>query len=696
LLELGLETDGADRSKEDNGEYLRFGDYEIASDSPQLEGGMGVVYRARQISLNRIVALKMIKGGILIRPDQVARFRAEAEAVASLDHPYIVPIYEIGEQDGRQYFTMKWFDGGSLAGRSLRPKVQSLKSAEAAAVLVAKVARAVHHAHQRGFIHRDLKPSNILLDKDGQPHVSDFGLAKRLAFDPSTPNTQLTSSGDIFGTPNYMAPEQAAGKARDVTTAADVYSLGAILYELLTGQPPFVAETAAATMHQVITEEPKRLGTTNPETPRDIETICLKCLEKEPRLRYVSAEALAEDLERWLRGEPIRARADSSWDRIYKWARRNPVVATLTVALVLTLVTGLAFSLWGMRRAEASLAEEDEMLAVYLLVIAENSKAGTDSVQIQEELAQATIRLCENLTRTHGKNSRRERMKGLAFLALSRLERGRGDNEAALTNAIVAKTVLEPLSKVEPAPVNVKIDLASANLAIASLLLTHSPISNGEFTEIEAHLLESVEQWQQISNDTSHAFTIRKQFANTCNRLADFYRRQDRPDDAVRIQRQGVSVRESLVSDFPTNWEEKANLAIDYNSLALVLAQGSAGGKDKAARLAENRTTTLTDDPYRRQEAEEVYRKAIALFDWVLAERPERDDVRRRAATSCMSFGSILGEMKRPAEGISFLQKALDHYEFLAQQFSETDRYQPDIENMRGKIAELQNRSSVK
>jgi WD40 repeat protein len=308
-------------------------DYELISELGR--GGMGIVYQARQRSLNRLVALKMILPAHLATPTVRQRFRIEAEAAAQLNHPHIVPIFEIGEHRGLHYFTMKLVEGGSLTSHVER----FMAEPRSAARVLVKVARAVHFAHQRGILHRDLKPANVVLDAEGEPHVMDFGLAKRVADDAG-----LTHSGEIVGSPSYLAPEVAEWPAAGATTAADVYGLGAVLYELLTGRPPFLAETSLATLLLVKELEPQRPGVVNPRVERDLETICLKCMQKEPRRRYGSAEALADDLQRYLDYQPIQARLMPLWERAGRWCRRNPAVALLTVAVIGLLVTVAAES----------------------------------------------------------------------------------------------------------------------------------------------------------------------------------------------------------------------------------------------------------------------------------------------------------------------------------------------------------------
>lgn len=312
-----------------------FGDYEILREIAR--GGMGVVYEARELGLNRRVALKMVPSHPIFSDEARLRLRVEIEAVAQLEHPNIVPLYASGEHEGIHFFTMRLVEGGDLAaqlqrGAPLRTVVGQLIT----------VCRAVHHAHQRGILHRDLKPSNILVDAQGVPHVADFGLARSI-----DPDGGFTFTSSVLGSPNYMAPEQAAGRTRQLTTAVDVYGLGSILYHAIAGQPPFLAGSPIETLRQVLDREPAPPGPENPAADADIRTIALKCLRKEPEARYASAEALAQDLERWLAGDPIQARPLGTLARAGRWSRRHPVAALLAGALTLAVAalvigTGLA------------------------------------------------------------------------------------------------------------------------------------------------------------------------------------------------------------------------------------------------------------------------------------------------------------------------------------------------------------------
>jgi eukaryotic-like serine/threonine-protein kinase len=317
-----------------DGAPIEFGDYKLLEEVGR--GSQGVVYRAHQKSLNRTVALKVISVGQWASKAHVKRFRREAEAAASLNHPCIVPVYEVGEREGACYFSMRFVEGGQLDGMARRTPLSVRHAAE----LIAKVARTVHYAHEHGIVHRDIKPGNILLDSKSEPHLTDFGLA-RLAETEST----ITRTREVIGTPSYMAPEQAAGETTQVSRATDVYGLGAVLYQLLTGHPPFAGGTSYETVRLVLDTEPRSPRVLNCKVDRELSTICLKCLEKDPKRRYSSALALAEDLEHWLKHEPIQARRTGIFTRGRKWLRRKPALAAV-ISLSFALALAIGWNSW--------------------------------------------------------------------------------------------------------------------------------------------------------------------------------------------------------------------------------------------------------------------------------------------------------------------------------------------------------------
>jgi TolB-like protein/Flp pilus assembly protein TadD len=338
LLETGLGPVDPERETNVNlassSMLMDFGDYELLEQIGR--GGQGVVFRARQKSLNRTVALKVIGLGQWATESHLKRFRLEAEAAARLEHPGIVPIHEVGERDGSCYFSMKFVEGGQLDAIPKREPMPIRQAAE----LIAKVARTVHYAHEHGILHRDIKPGNILLDAEGEPHLTDFGLARLVESESS-----VTQTLDVLGTPSYMAPEQAVGNNAAVSSVTDVYGLGAVFYQLLTGQPPFAGGATYETIRLLLDTEPRNPRVLNPKVDRDLSTICLKCLEKDPRRRYSSALALAEDLERWAKHEPIQAHRIGPFTRGSKWVRRNPSIAVMA-AMLLALAVPLGVIVW--------------------------------------------------------------------------------------------------------------------------------------------------------------------------------------------------------------------------------------------------------------------------------------------------------------------------------------------------------------
>jgi hypothetical protein len=397
-------TDGRDADHVEGAAGHSFGDYEVLEELGR--GGMGVVYKARQVSLNRVVALKQILAGAHAGPADLTRFRAEAEAVARLQHPNIVQVFEVGEHQGRPFLSLEFCGGGNLAkklnGTPLPPKE--------AARLVETLGRAVHAAHQRQVIHRDLKPANVLLTEEGAPKITDFGLAKKVDSAEG-----LTLSGVPMGTYSYMPPEQAEGKWKEVGPAADVYALGAILYECLTGRPPFKAATLKETLRQVVHDDPVSPRQLQPKTPCDLETICLKCLRKEPAKRYASALELAEDLRRFQDGKPIKARPVGAGERVVKWVRRQPVLAGITALFVASLLTGTGVSTYLAvlannradqieKDAKAIKDEQEKTKHEQEKTKHEQGKTAAALKESEANLKGSQIRLVDGLLRSVGRN----------------------------------------------------------------------------------------------------------------------------------------------------------------------------------------------------------------------------------------------------------------------------------------------------
>jgi len=524
----------------------RIGDYELQHEIAR--GGMGVVYKARQTSLNRSVALKMILSGQLASEDDIKRFRMEAGAAAQLDHPGIVPIYEIGEHQGQPYFSMGLVEGESLAARIADGPLAPHEAAK----LVSSIAAAVDYAHQRGVIHRDLKPGNVLIDQHNTPKVTDFGLAKRVDAD-----SNLTGTGDILGTPSYMPPEQAGGELEKIGPASDIYSLGAILYCLLTARPPFQAARPLDTVLQVIAQDPVPPTQLNPTVDKDLETICLKCLEKPLERRYTSAAALKADLDRFLNNEPIHARRISSAAKLWRWCRRKPLVASLVAAVVISVIFGVGFTTYFAMEARlrAQQAEETTTIAISTLEtmvndVQERLRPIPAAQEVRRELLRSSLAELQRVSADFRAQRRVDRNTAKALLDLANLFDELGDEEgldatkSAESNYRAAADIYRELNESEPSDQDV---LQEYSITLTELGTFYLDVGNTQ--KAEHPLFEALEKGRDATAELPHETRYWLDFGWILANCGDWYAmrskfREAQPyfDEAIQIARRMMAI----------------------------------------------------------------------------------------------------------------------------------------------------------
>jgi tetratricopeptide (TPR) repeat protein/tRNA A-37 threonylcarbamoyl transferase component Bud32 len=632
--------------------------YEIVGELAR--GGMGVVYKARQVQLRRIVALKMILTGAQASPEERLRFRAEAEAVARLQHPHIVQIHEVGEAEGRPYFSLEFCEGGSLAD-----KLDGTPwPAKPAAQLTETLARAVHAAHERGIVHRDLKPANILLASGGReppeesssggsrpplagyiPKVTDFGLAKHLDAEAGR-----TRTGAVLGTPSYMAPEQAAGNTSEVGPLSDQYALGAILYELLTGHPPFKAASVLATLEQVRTQEPVPLRRLQPTVPRDLETICLKCLHKEARKRYPTAAVLAEDLRRFLAGEPIQARPIGPLERLGRWCRRKPALAGVSAALLLVIAGGLAGMSWQWRRAEVS---------------AHEARDQRDEAQRQRDEAEENFRLALDANASVGDLA--EQLKSIAGTQSQTVDEilnlTARNYDRLLAEVGDRPAVLAGKAEMLNARADVYFDMNRTGPA-----LTCADEALALFTQLAAQDLAASRY--QAGLALSHDLRGRALLS------------QGQSSEALTAFRAGLTIRQGLTTAEPSNPEWQSALSSSHIWIGRLLElrgdrAGQQAGYQQALRLRAELVDAHPDNDKWRAElgfahekmgdfffgtqpdaALKAYKQAASLYGTLVKKNPANTDWQRKLARVLTSIGQTYKAQGKLTEAEQFFQQS--------------------------------------
>jgi serine/threonine protein kinase/tetratricopeptide (TPR) repeat protein len=711
--------------------------YEILDKLAQ--GGMGVVYKVRQVSLNRVVALKMILAGTDAAPEQRARFRTEAEAVAHLQHANIVQIHEIGESEGRPYFTMEFVDGGSLADK-LRGVPQP---ARPAAALVQILAESMHFAHQQGILHRDLKPGNVLLacsdrlqavrlgsssEEMGsyEPKITDFGLAKQLNV-----GAGLTQTGEIIGTPSYMAPEQAAGWVRAVGPATDVYALGAILYELLTGRPPFRGPTPFDTFDQVRFQEPVPPTSLQPTVPRDLETICLKCLQKEPGKRYATARELADDLQRFLNREPIRARPVSRIERLWRWCRRKPVVASLLAALALVFAVGFGSVAWQWQRAEEQAAaarrereaaerqaerarhnfqKAQEAVSTMLTYLGERGLANVPHMEgLRRELLEVALKFNEGFLEENSTDPavRQETAEACARMAHIWGMLGQsGDTEKAYRQAI---DLYRALAAGFPDRPEFQRALANNYLGLSNVLADARRLPEAE--EAQQRVERILEHLPGESRDTPGN---RNLLANWHMARAFLLSTAERYSEAESSARQAIALQKLLLEESPANTQYEFDLSNSYNTLGIILKRTKRiqdavaayrQSLDYQERLAARFPWSaqirvhlgvgyrnfglLLRQNGRNQDAQKTYRQAQSVLEKLVNDFPSVPSYHHELGEAMHGLAQSLIQAEKLADARTLLEQAIDQHRLALQADPQNRTYGHRLRNHFANLAKL-------
>jgi tetratricopeptide (TPR) repeat protein len=722
--------------------------YEILG--PLGRGGMGLVYAARQVTSGRQMALKLVRGGAHAEPRDLARFRAEAEAVARLRHPNIVSIYEVGEQAGWAYFALELVPGGSLAQQlSGRPQ-----PAGPAAVIVETLARAMHHAHEHGIVHRDLKPANVLVTADGVAKITDFGLARRLDPEPGSTPGDRTRTGEVLGTPSYMAPEQTWGRPGEVGPAADVYALGAILYECLTGRPPFQAATPLDTLLQVRGEEPVPPRRLVPSVPRDLDTVCRKCLQKEPRRRYASGAALAEDLRRFLDGKPVRARPPGAWERALRWARRRKAAAALAAVSGVALLSLAASAVWHYaqvqrhnaelraerthadrlralaqaKEAEARQQHDDaekerqraeanfqSALAAVVQLLKRVSESGDRLADeprmelVRQRLLEDALRFCQDLLKQKGTDALARHETAALHRHVGDLQKRLGQRAAAEEAYGAALRLFGDLAAEFPGRSAYRRELAACHTNLGSLL-ADTPRQK----EAEGAFRRALEIEQALLEEFPGTAEYRSAVAGSLHNLGTLLVRGGRPGEGEKFLRQALDHQRRLAEEHPEDAAYRQNVARTCTNLGSMLAvTGRRGEAEQAHRLAlEIQGRLVKDFPrvaaYREElagshgglgdvladtgrlrEAEAEYRHALAVQQGLVRDFPNMPAFRQELSGSHYKLGRVFALTRRPQEAEQAYRQALDLQQRLVDEFPAVPQQRSNLGKGCFRLAEL-------